>query len=88
MKIWEAELDGYKKKKVECRNMTRNWETHVDQRAIMMEQWINSTFLTNEDKFILVIISATEGLKYYCEKSLTKKAEELFSYRTQLSKSL
>ena len=54
----------------------------------MMEQWINSTSLTNEDKFILVIISVTEGLKCYCEKSLTEKAEELFSYRTQLSKSL
>ena len=58
--MWEVDFDGYKKKYFECRNMIRNWESHLTREQ---SQWINSTSLNHEDKFILVITSATEELK-------------------------
>ena len=60
MKMWEVDFDGYKKKYFEWRNMIRNWQSHLTRQQ---SQWINSISLNHEDKFILVITSATEELK-------------------------
>ena len=38
MKMWEVDFDGYKKKYFECRNMIRNWESHLTREQ---SQWIN-----------------------------------------------
>ena len=64
------------KRKSECRDITRNWDTHVIRER---SQWSKSTSLTQEGKFILVIISATEELKCYYEKLLTERAVKMFT---------
>ena len=77
IKIWEVDFDGYKKKYFECRNMIRNLESHLTREQ---SWWINSTSFTHEDKFILVIISATEELKcYYCEKLTESESHSVMS---------
>ena len=80
--LWRSEKQNWMDTKIksECRDITRNWDTHVTREQ---SQWSKSTSLTQEDKFILIIISATEELKCYYEKSLTERAEEMFPYRIQ-----